>query len=171
MAPYADIIWAVMPHMSYDPNHTLHTQALRNCNSTFFNDFCYCLPGIWKRNCRWISRFRLNRLSKWCLNWEKRFCSLPSCQPLNTGHAFWGGWIDKNPLVLQVLLLVKGKVRPEMFSLPIGQFNANARLCHLDIGVNSETGRSQTYLEVVWIRSFWFILSTSFTDVLLNEWE
>ena len=85
--------------------------------------------------------------------------------------AFLGGWIDKNPLVLQVLLLVKGKVRPEMFSLPIGQFNANARLCHLDIGVNSETGRSQTYLEVIWIRSFWFILSTSFTDVLLNEWE
>ena len=67
-----------------------------------------------------------------------------------------------------MLLLVKGKVRPEMFSLPIGQFNANARLCHLDIGVNSETGKSQTYLEVVGIRSFWFILST-FTDVLLTN--
>ena len=113
-------------------------------------------------------KLHLNKLSKLCLNWEKRFCSLPSWQHLNTGHAFWGGWIDKNPLVLQVLLLVKGKVRPEMFSLPIGQFNANARLCHLDIGVNSETGRSQTYLEVVGIRSFWFILST-FTDVLLTN--
>ena len=45
-----------------------------------------------------------------------------------------------------MLLLVKGKVRPEMFSLPIGQFNANARLCHLDIGVNSETSRSQDLL-------------------------
>ena len=59
MAAYVDIIWIVMSYIL--TNQIRHNQALCNCGSTFFNDSCYCLPGIRKRN----SRLNKSILLKW----------------------------------------------------------------------------------------------------------